>query len=164
MISAVDFVCLDTFQNLVPAQDMIAMSIGDLAQLPPANLVKFAAYLRLEFLDIEPHELEEYGFPAEVMCSPVQLEQLIAFVRAYHYSTQKYRLVAHCRMGRSRSAAAALVAHALTGCDFPRYADAHHANHHVVQLAGAALRRVIEIPGRQENGEPHEYLPLALQI
>jgi predicted protein tyrosine phosphatase len=164
MISAVDFICLETFKELKPASDLIALSVGDLAQMPPANLDKFVDSLRLEFLDVEPSDLVEFGLPVEVLCTTGQIDQLVEFIRSRHEVEKQYRVVAHCRLGSSRSAAVALVVHALTGCEFPRHPDAHNANRHVVELARAATGRHIDIPARNANGEPHEYLPLALQI
>ncbi|KVP17402.1 dual specificity protein phosphatase family protein [Burkholderia ubonensis] len=164
MITAVDFISLDTFSALAPAADMVAVSIGDPAQMPPANLVAFPASLRIEFLDIEPAEVDVHGFPDEVLCSREQMAELVEFVRAQHAKQQRYRLVVHCRMGSSRSAAAALVVHKLTGCEFPRWPDAHYANRHVVHLAEQALQAPIEIPRKLEGAEPHPYLPLRLQV
>ncbi|KVP97041.1 hypothetical protein WJ97_14580 [Burkholderia ubonensis] len=164
MITAVDFIALDTFSELVPALDMAAVSIGDPAQMPPGNLAAFPTALRLEFLDIEPAEVDVHGFPEEVLCSRGQMAELLDFVRARHAEQQRYRLVVHCRMGSSRSAAVALVVFQLTQCEFPRRRDAHYANRHVVQLAEYALREPIEIPRKLEGDEPHPYLPLRLQI
>lgn len=163
MITAVDFISLDVFEALVPSPDMLAISIGDHDQAPPENLPGFAAGLRLEFLDCDEVAAAQNGLPAGALFSKAQLAQLTRFVGTRHADPQPYRLVVHCRMGASRSAAVALVAHHLTMCDFPRHADAHHANRHVVRLACPAVG-AIEVPRRTAGPEPHAYLPSQLQI
>jgi predicted protein tyrosine phosphatase len=163
MICCVDFVSLDVFQALTPAQDMLAISIGDQDDAAPANMSGFPAALRLEFLDCDEVDVADYGMPVEVLFSTVQLAQLISFVGTYHADPQRYRLVVHCRLGSSRSAAVALVAHHLTLCDFPRHPDAHHANGHVLRLASNAVGTVTA-PRKVAGPEPHPYLPSQLQI
>jgi predicted protein tyrosine phosphatase len=164
MIDSVDFVSLDVFEELVPAPDMVAISIGDPAQLPPSNLGAFAGALRVEFLDLEPADLVQLRVPREALCSFELVQSIIDFVRTWNGGRQHYRLVVHCRMGSSRSAAVALLAHAMTLCEFPRRADAHYANAHVVKLAARALFLPIEIPQKLVGDEPHPYLPSQLQI
>lgn len=164
MLAAVDFVAQDVFETLAPARDLVAVSIGDPAQAPPANLAGFSNALRLEFLDCDQHDVEHQGVPEAVLCSLAQMDQLIEFVRARHAAPEVLRLVVHCRMGSSRSAAAALVAHHLTQCTFPRHPDAHHANSHIVGLAARALGADIAVPRKSTDGEPHAYLPQQLQI
>lgn len=163
MLAAVDFVAQDVFETLAPARDLVAVSIGDPGQAPPANLAGFSTSLRLEFLDCGQDDVE-HGVPEPVLCSPAQMGQLIDFVRARHATADVVRLVVHCRMGSSRSAAAALVAYYLTQCDFPRHPDAHHANRHIVALAARALGADIAVPCKCTDGEPHPYLPQQLQI
>lgn len=164
MITAVDFIALNTFTALVPAPDMVAISIGDPAQMPPENLSAFSQAVRMEFLDLEPAEVEHYGMPKEVLFSHEQALQLRDFVQALHAEPRPYRMVVHCRMGSSRSAAVALAVHQLTGCEFPRQPDAHFANLHVVKLAARVTSATIEVPRKLEGGEPHTYLPPELQI
>lgn len=164
MLAAVDFVAQDVFETLAPARDLVAVSIGDPGQAPPASLAGFATSLRLEFLDCDRDDVEHHGVPETVLCSPAQMGQLIDFVRARHGASDVLRLVVHCRMGSSRSAAAALVAYHLTQCDFPRHPDAHHANRHIVALAARALGADIAVPCKRTDGEPHQYLPQQLQI
>jgi len=164
MIDAIDFVSLDVFEALVPAPDMVAISIGDPAQLPPANLGAFAGALRVEFLDLEPADLVQLRIPREALCSLELVQSVIDFVRTWNGGRQHYRLVVHCRMGSSRSAAVALIAHAMTLCDFPRRPDAHFANTHVVKLGARALWLPIDIPQKSAGDEPHPYLPMQLQI
>lgn len=164
MLKAVDFIARDTFTGLAPEPDLAVISIGDPAEMPPTHLRRFSPTLRLEFLDLEPADLEKWGIPEEALCLPDQVEQVIGFVRALQAAPSAYRLVVHCRMGSSRSAAVALVAHSLTQCDFPRHQDAHYANKHVVALAEAILGQSIAIPEKQPGDEPHPYLPMKLQI
>lgn len=163
MITALDFVSLDVFQALVPAPDMLAISIGDLDQAPPENLSLFSAALRLAFLDCDEADVAVHGMPQEVLFSQAQLATLAHFVAERHADPEQYRLVVHCRLGASRSAAVALVAHHLTKCAFPRYADAHHANGHVLRRASAAFG-AIAAPQNTAGDEPHPYLPSQLQI
>lgn len=163
MISSVDFISLDVFEALVPAPDMLAISIGDHDQAPPANLAAFRDSLRLEFLDCDEVDVAVYGMPASVLFSAQQLDALVAFVRRHDGALSALRLVVHCRVGSSRSSAVALVAHYLTGCDFPRRPDAHHANRHVLRMASGRLG-AIEAPDKATGPEPHPYLPLQLQI
>ena len=164
MITAVDFIALNTFTTLVPAPDLVVISIGDPAQMAPENLSEFARSLRMEFLDLEPAEVSHYGMPDEVLFSHEQALQLSDFVQALHAEPRAYRMVVHCRMGSSRSAAVALAVHKLTGCGFPRRPDAHFANRHVVELAARVTSTAIEVPRKLEGDEPHHYLPLQLQI
>jgi len=164
VLAAVDFIAQDVFEALTPAGDMLAVSIGDPGQLPPANLAGFRAVLRLEFLDCDQADVEQHGVPECVLCTPAQLQQLVDFVRQHHAAVPPLRLVVHCRMGSSRSAAVALIAHHLTECDFPRHPDTHHANRHVLDLAAAALGARVPAAGKHAGDEPHPYLPLGLQI
>lgn len=164
MIVAVDFVSLEVFETLRPASDMIAISIGDPGQALPANLVGFTGWLRAEFLDLEPGDLVQNRLSPDVLCTFEQVQPILDFVRTWDDSLNRYRLIVHCRMGSSRSAAVALIAHAMTLCDFPRRPDAHFANAHVVQLAAHALSLPIEIPTKLTGDEPHPYLAAGLQI
>lgn len=141
---------------------MLAISIGDHDQAPPSNIDQFTAHIRLPFLDCDEVDVAVYGMPEEVLFSQEQLATLARFVAARHADPEQYRLVVHCRMGASRSAAVALVAHHLTKCEFPRHADAHHANGHVLRLASATFG-AIAAP-EKVGGEPHPYLPSHLQI
>lgn len=163
MIAAVDFIALDTFEAVTSAPDMLAISIGDPDQSAPLNLAAFAAGLRLQFLDCDGTDVQLHGIPEAVLLSAAQMAQLLTFVRAHHAEPLPYRLVVHCRAGSSRSAAVALVAHHLTQCDFPRHADAHYANRHVLGLAARELG-AIAAPQKAVGPEPHAYLPLQLQI
>ena len=163
MITAIDFVSLEVFQALAPAPDMLAISIGDLDQAPPDNLPRFTASIRLAFLDCDEVDVAGYGMPQKVLFSQAQLATLARFVAERHADPEQYRLVVHCRMGSSRSAAVALVAHHLTKGEFPRYADAHHANGHVLRLAAATFG-AIAAPQKALGDEPHPYLPTQLQI
>jgi predicted protein tyrosine phosphatase len=163
MISSVDFVFLDVFEALAPAPDMLAISIGDHDQAAPANLGAFQDGLRLEFLDCDEVDVAMYDMPAGVLFSAQQLDALAAFVRRHDGSRVPLRLVVHCRLGSSRSSAVALVAHHLTGCDFPRLQDAHHANRHVLRMATDRFG-AISAPDKSAGPEPHPYLPTQLQI
>lgn len=163
MIRCIDYVSLDVFEALAPAPDMLAISIGDPDQPPPANLTDFAGGLRLQFLDCDEVDAAVYGIPAEHLFTAGQLAQVVDFVREHHVQVQSYRLVVHCRMGSSRSSAVALVAQHLTQGEFPRLADAHFANGHVLRVASGALGTVTA-PRKAPGPEPHPYLPANLQI
>lgn len=165
MLIAVDFISRDEFRALkTPLPDLAAISIGDPAEMPPDALYHYKEKLRMEFLDCDREGLEKWGFPEEALCTPEQVQEIIDFVARLHAQPAPLRLVVHCRMGASRSAAVALLVHSLTQAEFPRHADAHYANTHIVQLAEAALHCRIEIPQKLIGDEPHPYLPLALQI
>lgn len=164
MITAVDFISLSAFSSLLPAPDMAVISIGDPAQSPPENLSAFAHSLRLEFLDVEQAEADHYGIPDDALFSSAQATEVSDFVRELHEAEHPCRLVVHCRLGSSRSAAVALVVHELTGCAFPRRPDAHFANRHVVNLLSRMASISIEVPSKREKGEPHPYLGPQLQI
>lgn len=163
MILSIDYVSLEVFEALRPAPDMLAISIGDHDQHPPENLAGFAACLRLQFLDCDEVDAAVYGIPAEHLFTQDQLAQVVEFVREHHAQPQPYRLVVHCRMGSSRSSAIALVAQHLTQADFPRLADAHFANGHVLRVASGTLG-AIAAPRKASAPEPHPYLPVNLQI
>lgn len=165
MITAIDYVCLETFQALTPAPDLIAISIGSPAQMPPPNLEKFPAFLRLEFLDCDESDVAKHGIPEEFLFNDEQLKLLLGHINKYHHAAERWRLVVHCQMGSSRSAAVALVAHHIAQCDFPRLPDAHYANTRVLDVASRELQMAIHRPVREMTpDEPHPYLPLALQI
>lgn len=161
MLAAVDFISLQEFEAVQAAPDMASISIGDPDDLPPRGLMLFARGLRLHFLDLEPADVPSPDVPG--LFTRFQAREVVDFVLQLHHAPSRARLVTHCRMGASRSAAVALIAHALTGCDFPRRQDAHYANQHVVHLGGEASGCAIEIPGFFET-YPHEYLPPGLQI
>lgn len=163
MIVSLDYVSLDVFEGLAPAPDMLAISIGDHDQAPPANLVDFSASLRLAFLDCDEVEAAVYGIAADNLFSAQQLAQVVDFVKHHHARAEPLRLVVHCRMGSSRSSAVALVAHHLTQSAFPRQPDAHFANSHVLRLAACELGE-IRVPQKTIGPEPHPYLPVHLQI
>lgn len=165
MIEAVDFISKETFGGLRPADSgWAALSLGNPAEMPPANLPLFAAALRLEFMDLTPDTLERYGFPPEVLCQPEQIAEVASFIQALHANPAPIRLVVHCHMGLSRSAALALMAHEMTGCAFPRKADAHYANRHLVSLATAHLGAPLTPPPIPDIHSVHEYLPKTLAI
>lgn len=165
MIEAVDFISKETFQTLRPAESgWAALSLGNPAEMPPDNLHHFAAALRLEFMDLTLDTLERYGMPPEVLCQPEQMAEVVRFIQALHASPAPIRLVVHCHMGLSRSAALALMAHEMTGCAFPRKADAHYANRHLVSLATAHLGAPLTPPPIPDIESVHAYLPKALAI
>lgn len=151
MIEAVDFVSRDEFQKLRPAPGWAAISLGNPAEFPPANLEQFEAFIRLEFLDLTPEALAKYDAPEEALCQPEQVQEAIRFIERLHQAAAPVRLVVHCRMGLSRSPAFGLLVHALTGCSFPRRVDSGFANRHVLQLVQAQTGLSIDLPGY-----PHE--------
>ncbi|MBU9200464.1 hypothetical protein KTD31_03725 [Burkholderia multivorans] len=160
MLIAVDFLPQATFETLTPAADLAAISIGDPGDACPRNLAGFRAALRMEFLDCDG---SEPGVPATALVTTQQIAELLTYLKTLHAASTRYRLVVHCRMGVSRSAAVALVAEAVSGCTCPRRDDAHDANRRVVALANALLPHTIEIPGRPAPGTSI-YLPPALLI
>lgn len=146
MLIAVDFISRDAFERVVPAADLAVISIGDPAECLPITLHQHAQTLRMEFLDCDLAGLVKWGYPAEALCSLQQLEQMVAFIREVHEAPAPRRLVVHCRMGASRSAAVALVAQAITDCDMPRRAEANYANTHVLMLAQQLIGLEISPP------------------
>ena len=161
MLTAVDFISLKEFEAVQVAPDMAAISIGDPGDGPPRGLSRFQRGLRLHFLDIEPQDVATPDAPGLFKLS--QAREVADFVTCLHSAPTRFRLVTHCLMGASRSAAVALFVHVLTGCEFPRRQDAHYANVHVVRLAEEVCGRPIEIPAFFKT-YPHEYLPASLQI
>ncbi|MEX3984196.1 hypothetical protein AB4Y45_35155 [Paraburkholderia sp. EG287A] len=161
MLAAVDFISLAEFEALQVAPDMAAISIGDPDDRPPRGLACFERGLRLHFLDLEPADAPSPDAPG--LFTPFQAREVLEFVSQLHGAAARVRVVTHCRMGASRSAAVALLVHALTGCDFPRRPDAHYANAHVVGVCAEVCGLEIGIPRFFET-YPHEYLPPGLQI
>jgi predicted protein tyrosine phosphatase len=161
MLTAVDFISLAEFEELIPGPDLAAISIGDPDDLAPRALEQFARGLRFHFLDVEPADVPSPDTPG--LFTRFQAREIIEFVKQLHHAPAHWRLVVHCRMGVSRSAAVGLLAYAITGCDFPRRADAHYANTHVVHLCEEASGCEIEIPAFFAT-YPHEYLPATIQI
>lgn len=135
MLCTVDFISRDAFKTVPPANDLAIISVGDPAEMAPRQLVAHSTWLRLEFLDCDLVEAARWGFPPEALCTTQHVELMTQFISELHESEKAWRLVVHCRSGLSRSAAVALIARALTGCDMPRFADASNANAHVLRLA-----------------------------
>lgn len=162
MLIAVDFVSRRTFEELEAAPDMVAISINDPGDPAPKNLSQFSRSLSLFFLDIEPEPgevLRDKDAAFNAYCA----EAIRTFVQQLHTTDGHYRLVVHCRMGASRSAAVALLAKALTGCHFPRERDAHDANRYVVSLAADHWGIPVYIPAKPMT-EDYLYLPSSLQV
>jgi len=135
VLLTVDFTSRSAFEAIAPADDLAVVSIGDPAEMPPRQLDAHTTWLRLEFLDCDLAEAARWGFPAEALCTQQHVEQMTQFINALHQSETDWRLVVHCRQGTSRSAAVALIARALTGCEMPRLAEAQDANTHVLRVA-----------------------------
>lgn len=163
MLTAVDFISRDAFEKVGPAADLAVISIGDPAEWPPKNLHKHERALRMEFLDCDLDGLAQWGYPAEALCTLQQVQEMVAFIRALHAEPEARRLVVHCRMGASRSAAVALMAQAMTGCDMPRRPEANWANTHVLLLANEELGLNLQ-PPPAPDGNVYMFLPGALAI
>lgn len=157
MIEAVDFVSKAVFVEAKPRPGWAAISIGNPAEMAPRQLGSYLHALRMDFLDCDLAGLAKWGYPEEALCQPEQVSELLAFVRERHADPAPSRILVHCHMGSSRSAAVALVVAHMTGCDFPRAADTHFANLHVLALAGAQLGVVLNRPPQPAGS--HEYLP-----
>lgn len=154
MITALDFVDLDTFRGIQPAPDLAAISIGDEPDSRPANLDGFGWCARLEFLDLDHYN------PAQRAHLQLVVEDALDFLHDLHRQTAPYRLVVHCTAGMSRSAAIALVAQAVAGLpEFPRGPDALYANEAVLEAASGLLGRRLERPVKASATEPHEFQP-----
>lgn len=135
MLLTVDFVSRVEFETIAPADDLAVVSIGNPAELPPRQLDVHTTWLRMEFLDCDLAESAKWGFPLEALCTQQHVLQMAQFISKLHMSERHWRLVVHCHQGTSRSAAVALVACALTGCDMPRRAESLDANPHVLRVA-----------------------------
>lgn len=163
MISAVDFVSLDSFNSLRLQPDMAVVSIGDPASTAPAIPPEIPNH-RAEFLDMTPEELETYGMDADCLPQHADIANIVGFLQMIQAKADPIRVVVHCRKGISRSAAVALIAHALSGCSFPRRPDAFDANRYVLQLAQAALSRSIVLPDSPVPGISWTFKPSTLLI
>lgn len=161
MLTAVDFIGLDTFETLPPSPDLAVLSLGDPDTDSPANLSRFPWYSRLEFLDVDPRELEMTN--PQVACLPWQMEEIIDFIARIDQDDDEWRLVVHCSFGSSRSAAAALIAHAMTQCRMPRLPEAFGANAWMIALAQSQMGPGLMVPPVPEP-DTHVYLPARLQI
>lgn len=161
MLHAVDFISLETFEGLVSAPDIAVLSIGDPDAPAPANLDRFPWYSRLEFLDVDPRSAELRD--PQMACLPWQIDEIIDFVGRIGLDPSDWRLVVHCTYGSSRSAAAALIAQALTRCNMPRKAEAYGANEWMVSMARAQLGWELFIPTKPEP-DTYVYLSSRLQI
>lgn len=166
MLAAIDFVSKAVFAEIPPAPDMVALSIGDPCELPPATLSRYRHSLRLEFLDIEPDNLHpRFHDMLAHACSREQVQQAMAWLSDLAHQPTPFRLVVHCHAGVSRSAAFALLAESLApGCEFPRRADAFYANRHVLALACQLFNTTIVLPAFPQVGEPHHFCSMALQV
>jgi predicted protein tyrosine phosphatase len=115
----------------------------------------------MEFLDLTPDELAQYDMPADCLIAESEVAQILAFIKGLVHADDRYRLVVHCRKGYSRSAAVALVVHAMTGCEFPRQLDAYDANTYVLQLASQQLQKNITRPAAPTSAS---YSPLPARL
>lgn len=163
MITAVDFISLEMFNAIHICEDMAVVSIGWSTEKRPDWPISVPA-LRLEFLDLTPEEAQGEGVMPGVLATHAQLQSLIDFTTNLHADPKPRRMVVHCFAGVSRSAAAALVVHAVTQCDFPRQPDAVFANTHVLQLSENLLGAVISLPCKAEQDDPTYYRPPRLLI
>lgn len=162
MIKALDFISLEAFNALVLRPDMAVISIGDPASTPPKIPDGIWAY-RAEFLDMTPGELTLYGLDNDCLPTRADVAGVLAFAAEVHDSPQDYRLVIHCRMGISRSAAIALMAYQISRCHFPRWHDAFEANSYLLELGQAHLGQTVcrpepPLPGTNWNFSPPELL------
>lgn len=162
MLIAVDFVSRATFEALMPETGMAAISINDPGDTAPANLGLFERSLSLFFLDIEPEAGEVFS-AKDAAFNAYSADAIRSFVQSLHRAGGHYRMVVHCRMGASRSAAVALLVQALTGCHFPRQKNAYEANRHVVALAAEAWKMPVDIPARPMT-EEYLYLPSSVLV
>ena len=64
MLQAIDFLSRRVFEETPVLQDMIAISIGDPDQSPPAILARYPHALRLQALDVESQSLAGEGLRA----------------------------------------------------------------------------------------------------
>lgn len=162
MLVAVDFISKAAFERIHPAQDLAVLSIGNPAELPPDAFYAYENALRMEFLDCDRAGLEKWGFPEEALCTVEQMNEMLEYLERLHQAAEPLRLVVHCHMGASRSAAVALIAHAVTGCEFPRQAEANFANTHILELAQTA--RDIQVTAPPTPGPDYVYLPSGLAV
>lgn len=157
MLTHVDFVSKAVFEETPARAGRAVISIGNPAEWPPAKFRDHERALRVEFLDCDQEGLSRWGYPEEALMQPEQFAEVLGFIQGLAQAREPWQLLVHCHMGASRSAAVALVAHVLTGCQFDRLADAHYANLHVLELAQAALGVAIERPPLPNDDHP--YLP-----
>lgn len=161
MLIAVDFISLDALEATLPAADLAVLSLGDPDAGQPVNLHRFPWYSRLEFLDVDPRETELRD--PQMACLPWQMQEIIEFIERIHLDPEHWRLAVHCTFGSSRSAAAALIAHAMTSCQMPRHTEAHGANAWMLLLAQGPLGQPISVPAKPEL-DTYTYLTSRLQI
>lgn len=161
MLRSVDFISLPEFERVAPAPDLAVISIGDPDEPVPLSLTNFPRTLRLSFLDLEAADVASSA--ARGLFTRTQAARVVCFITELQARDAPVRLLIHCMMGASRSAAVALVAHAMTGCEFPRRQDAFYANTHVVALGADAAGCSVNITPHPD-ASPHAYLPSALAI
>ncbi|MBK3779908.1 hypothetical protein G3A43_06545 [Paraburkholderia aspalathi] len=161
MLTAVDFISLAEFETVRPSPDLAVISIGDPDDCAPSALAAHRRALRLHFLDLEAGD--EAAVNASGIFTAFEAMEIVDFVKQLHALDTGVRLVVHCLMGASRSAAVALLTEAMTGCDFPRRPDACYANSHVARVGSVVAGCAVAIPGFFDS-DPHVYLPPGLQI
>jgi predicted protein tyrosine phosphatase len=161
MLASVDFISLREFESVAPRGDMAVISIGYPGDPVPPAMARFSPALRLTFLDNEPGDVAAQGIEHQLF-SRKQAGVVLAFVRTLHAEPAARRLIVHCTVGASRSAAVALGAHAMTGCDFPRRAEANYANPHVVAVLAREGGLSVTIPDTPDGD--HRYQSPALLI
>lgn len=141
MIESIDFISKDRAELLRGDPLTAIISISDPDE-SVALAPEFHSVLSIKFLDIEfdhPHAF-----------NPKMAAAIIKFIKQIHKERQFTKLVVHCHAGISRSAAVALVAHAMTGADFERRQDACYANIRVAQMLSNKSGCAFEIPERPD--------------
>lgn len=148
MLAVVDFVSLETFEKASPGADTAAISIGDPGDPLPHGWGRWPRKLRLQFLDLTLEEARANGIRKSLVCSPAHARTVVEFLQALACAPENWRLLVHCTLGSSRSAAVALAARQLSNCHFPREAEAWGANPYVLTLLSDCLGEALIRPAR----------------
>lgn len=103
---------------------------------PPVNFQGSPGDVRtLAFYDVVETMRVRDKFTAHAM-SAGEAAYIDGLIREWDKVPQHIDLIIHCVAGASRSAAVALYAHHVTGCEFPTMSFANNANLHVLGALG----------------------------
>lgn len=143
MILNVDFVSRIKAEAMPAQDDLAVISISE-PDVDAATLsVPEERVLRLAFHDVDPGNEQDRRWH---LFDDEHAHKIIRFVEQLHTDPRPYQLIAHCRAGISRSAAIALFAADVTGCEFARRPFSGLANRHLLKTLNAVSGRSVKPP------------------
>lgn len=143
MIKSVRFLSRQYTESMPLTEDFIVISITDPKQAL-AKISNPSDILRVQFLDIT-EDLLEPAWENSLFTSEIA-KDIASFILNKHKEDKSYHLIVHCEAGVSRSAAVALAAYTMVGCDFPNREEAVIPNQLVLKIMSEEIQLPIEVP------------------